>query len=128
MCERSEGRYSVTPDGVRFLEEILGIKFIYEPKGNEWQTLQQEQREHFTQDQGAIYCPHCGSFFHDDNPYDNIAAEFDYMDALMRPDENATLEYDRTCDECGRRYHLSVDASVKLYFTTTCEKGDGDKK
>ncbi|MDR2044873.1 MAG: hypothetical protein LBQ15_11045 [Clostridium sp.] len=121
MRERCEGSYTVTPDGIHFLEDVLGIRFIHEPKQEEWQTLPQERREHFTAMQSTIYCPHCGTFFHDDNPYEDIAAEFGYEDALCRPEKNATLEYDRTCKECGKRYHLSVDATVELHFTTTCE-------
>jgi hypothetical protein len=130
LCERgfmqlkSSDSYGVTASGKQFLEDVLGIEFVREPKHDEWQTLSQEQREEFTLWQDTIYCPHCGSFFHDDNPYEDIAAEFDYEDALSRPDDNATLEYDRTCKECGNRYHLSVDATIELYFTTTCETSD----
>jgi uncharacterized protein YbaR (Trm112 family) len=121
MRERSEHNYAVTPGGVLLLEKMLGIVFIYEPKYGEWETFTEGQRERFTAEQNTIYCPHCGSFYHKDNPYEDIAANFPYEDALTCPDENHTLEYDRPCDNCGKSYHLSVDATVELHFTTICE-------
>jgi hypothetical protein len=127
LCERGfmrqydENYFMVTKDGEKFIEEILGIVFMYEPKVEEWRTLSQKRREAFTSAQDKIYCPHCGNTYHSDNPYEEIVANFDFEDACVRYEENATLDYDRTCDNCGKSYHLEVDAIVELYYTTTCE-------